>query len=67
MLQLEAKPELRSAASESKRLLLNVRTWLLMVPLLYFAADGHLLTRIRTMPGSSAAAEMLEEEQLGQD
>jgi exopolysaccharide production protein ExoQ len=51
VLQLEAKSPLRSAATESKRLLLKVRTWLLMVPLLYFAADGRLLTKNKDYAG----------------
>lgn len=51
MLQLEAKPASQSAATESKRLLLKVRTWLLMVPLLYFAADGRLLTKNKEYAG----------------
>lgn len=51
MLQLEAKPALRSAAGEAKRLLLKVRTWLLLVPLLYFAADGRLLTKNKDYAG----------------
>jgi exopolysaccharide production protein ExoQ len=51
VLQLEAKPALESAATESKRLLLKVRTWLLMVPLLYFAADGRLLAKNKEYAG----------------
>jgi exopolysaccharide production protein ExoQ len=51
VLQLEAKPALRSVASESKRLLLQVRTWLLMIPLVYFAADGRLLTQNKDYAG----------------
>lgn len=51
MLQLEAKPALRSAAGEAERLLLKVRTWLLLVPLLYFAADGRLLTKNKDYAG----------------
>jgi exopolysaccharide production protein ExoQ len=56
VLQLEAKPESQSAASESKRLLLNVRTWLLMGPLLYFAADGHLLTQNKDYAGQFSSS-----------
>jgi exopolysaccharide production protein ExoQ len=51
VLQLEAKSALQSAANESKRLVLKVRTWLLMVPLLYFAADGRLLTKNKEYAG----------------
>jgi exopolysaccharide production protein ExoQ len=51
VLQLEAKPEVRSVATESKRLLLKVRTWLLVVPLVYFATDGRLLTKNKDYAG----------------
>lgn len=51
MLQLEAKPELQSTPSEAQRLLSKVRTWLLMIPLLYFATDGALLLKNKGSAG----------------
>src|ERR1700751_4621095 len=51
VLQLEAKPELQSTPSEAQRLLSKVRTWLLMIPLLYFATDGALLLKNKGSAG----------------
>jgi len=51
VLQLESKPSLRSTASESKRLFLKARTWLLMIPLLYFATDGRFLLKNKEYAG----------------